>query len=42
VPVAGESVSVDGLRLVVDRVNGRRIERVRIVPTAVPAAGVDG
>jgi CBS domain containing-hemolysin-like protein len=32
VPVAGESVTVDGLRLVVDRVNGRRIERVRIVP----------
>jgi len=42
VPVAGESVSVDGLRLVVDRVNGRRIERVRIVPTAVPVAEVDG
>jgi CBS domain containing-hemolysin-like protein len=32
VPAAGESVTVDGLRLVVDRVNGRRIERVRIVP----------
>jgi putative hemolysin len=32
VPVAGESLTVDGLRLVVDRVNGRRIERVRIVP----------
>jgi putative hemolysin len=35
VPVAGESVTVDGLRLVVDRVNGRRIERVRIVPMVV-------
>ena len=34
VPVAGESVDVDGLRLVADRVNGRRIERVRIVPLA--------
>ncbi len=32
VPVAGESVDVDGLRLVADRVTGRRIERVRIVP----------
>jgi CBS domain containing-hemolysin-like protein len=37
VPVAGESVDVDGLRLVADRVTGRRIERVRIVP--MPAAG---
>ncbi len=36
VPEAGESVSVDGLRLVADRVNGRRIERVRIVPTGTP------
>jgi CBS domain containing-hemolysin-like protein len=34
VPVAGESVMSDGLRLEVDRVNGRRIERVRIVPMA--------
>ncbi len=38
VPVAGESVTADGLRLVVDRVNGRRIERVRIVPVAGSAA----
>ena len=37
VPVAGESVDVDGLRLVADRVTGRRIERVRIVP--MPVAG---
>jgi putative hemolysin len=36
VPAAGESVTVDGLRLVVDRVNGRRIERVRIVPRTEP------
>jgi putative hemolysin len=36
VPVAGESVTADGLRLVVDRVNGRRIERVRIVPVPAP------
>jgi len=39
VAVAGESVTVDGLRLVADRVNGRRIERVRIVP--VPRAAAD-
>jgi len=32
VPVAGESVTSDGLRLVVARVNGRRIERVSIEP----------
>ena len=36
VPVAGESVTVDGLRLVADRVTGRRIERVRIVPLVAP------
>jgi CBS domain containing-hemolysin-like protein len=34
VPVAGESVTSEGMRLVVDRVNGRRIERVSIVPMA--------
>ena len=39
VAVAGESVTVDGLRLVADRVNGRRIEWVRIVP--VPHAVAD-
>jgi CBS domain containing-hemolysin-like protein len=38
VPVAGESVTVDGLRLVADRVTGRRIERVRIVPLASQSA----
>ena len=32
VPVEGESVDVDGVRLVADRVDGRRIERVRILP----------
>jgi len=37
VPVAGESVTVDGLRLVADRVTGRRIERVRIVPVSLQA-----
>ena len=42
VPVAGESVTVDELRLVVDRVNGRRIERVRIVPLAPAGAEVEG
>ncbi len=40
VPDAGESVTVDGVRLVADRVNGRRIERVRIVP--VGDGGSDG
>jgi CBS domain containing-hemolysin-like protein len=38
VPVAGESVTADGLRLEVDRVNGRRIERVSIVRLAASAA----
>jgi CBS domain containing-hemolysin-like protein len=42
IPEVGESVTVDGLRLVADRVNGRRIERVRIVPVAVPASGETG
>jgi putative hemolysin len=41
VPVAGESVTVDGLRLVADRVNGRRIERVRIVPIVLTASEGD-
>ena len=41
VPVAGESVSVDGVRLVAERVTGRRIERVRIVPVRDPAVGGD-
>jgi len=40
VPVRSESVTCDGLRLEVDRVNGRRIERVIIVPLAdAPVAG---
>jgi CBS domain containing-hemolysin-like protein len=38
VPVAGESVLSDGLRLEVERVSGRRIERVCIVPMADAAA----
>ena len=45
VPVAGESVTSDGLRLEVDRVNGRRIERVSIVPgwpTPPADAGANG
>jgi putative hemolysin len=41
VPVAGESVMSDGLRLEVERVNGRRIERVRIVPMADAVASED-
>jgi CBS domain containing-hemolysin-like protein len=43
VPVTGESVTSGGLRLKVDRVNGRRIERVSIVPmaaaTSTPTTG---
>jgi CBS domain containing-hemolysin-like protein len=42
VPKAGESVTVDGVRLVADRVNNRRIERVRIVPLAQRAVGEPG
>jgi CBS domain containing-hemolysin-like protein len=42
VPTEGESVDVDGLRLVADRVNGRRIERVRIMPLARPSPGEPG
>ncbi len=42
VPKAGESVTVDGVRLVADRVNNRRIERVRIVPLAHRAPGGPG
>jgi len=38
VPETGESVDSGGLRLVVDRVNGRRIERVSILPLADVAA----
>jgi CBS domain containing-hemolysin-like protein len=38
VPVAGESVDVGGLRLIADRVTGRRIERVRIVSMVGPLA----
>jgi len=41
VPEEGESVEVDGLRLVADRVKGRRIERVRIVSLGRPPAEVE-
>ncbi|MHB8498462.1 MAG: hemolysin family protein [Acidimicrobiales bacterium] len=46
VPTAGESVVVDGIHLVADRVNGRRIERVKIDATPskvppLPSAGVE-
>jgi putative hemolysin len=41
VPAEGESVDVDGFRLVAERVRGRRIDAVRIVRTATgePAGG---
>lgn len=42
VPVVGESVTVEGVRLVADRVNGRRIERVRIVPLSSLHVGGEG
>ncbi|HEY3943065.1 MAG TPA: hemolysin family protein [Acidimicrobiales bacterium] len=38
VPAEGESVEVDGFRLEVRRVQGHRIQRVRIVPGGVRAA----
>lgn len=41
VPVEGESVEVEGVRLIADRVNGRRIERVRIVPQAPSTMGAE-
>jgi len=41
VPVAGESVNSGGLCLVVDRVNGRRIERVSIERLADAARGAE-
>ncbi|HEV3280309.1 MAG TPA: hemolysin family protein [Acidimicrobiales bacterium] len=42
VPEAGESVTVDGVRLIADRVNNRRIERVLIVPVSRRAPGGPG
>ena len=44
VPAQGESVDVDGVRLVAQRVQGRRISRVRIERAAplVPADGPEG
>jgi len=36
VPLEGEEVTVDGLRLVAERVQGRRIARVRIEPVTAP------
>lgn len=41
VPAPGESVDVDGVRLVADRVHGRRVERVRIVPVGRPVSEED-
>jgi len=42
VPNEGESVDVDGVRLVAERVQGRRISRVRIERTAPVGAPEDG
>ncbi len=41
VPVPGESVTSEGLRLEVEQVTGRRIERVSIVPVLGTPAGED-
>jgi CBS domain containing-hemolysin-like protein len=41
VPVEGEEAVVDGHRLIAERVQGRRIGRVRIVPVAGDSAGAD-
>jgi putative hemolysin len=38
VPQEGESVQVDGRRLTAEKVDGRRIERVRISPQVEPAS----
>ncbi|HXR53859.1 MAG TPA: transporter associated domain-containing protein [Acidimicrobiales bacterium] len=38
VPTEGQSVTVDGFRLVAERVQGRRIARVRIEPVAASGA----
>jgi CBS domain containing-hemolysin-like protein len=37
VPVEGESVEMDGVRLVAEKVQGHRIGRIRITPLAAPA-----
>jgi CBS domain containing-hemolysin-like protein len=44
VPVEGESVEVDGLTLVAERVEGNRVGRIRIVPLSKtrPATRADG
>ncbi len=42
IPTKGESVETNGLRLVAERVENRRIERVRIVPVPRQSAVVDG
>ena len=41
VPRVGQSIGFEGVTLVVDRVRGRRIERVRVIPTE-PAATEEG
>ncbi len=38
VPVEGESVDVDGVRLVAERVEGHRIGRIRISPLPAPGS----
>ena len=42
VPVEGESVEVDGLTLVAERVEGNRVGRIRIVPLGAAAHGGHG
>jgi Mg2+/Co2+ transporter CorC len=40
VPVEGESVTVEGWQLTAQRIQGRRIGRVRITPERPPASGI--
>jgi CBS domain containing-hemolysin-like protein len=42
VPVEGESVQVDGWQLTAQRIQGRRIGRVRIVPASAPTSAPRG
>ena len=39
IPAAGDELQIDGGTLRVDRMDGRRVDRVRFTPEAVPQAG---
>jgi CBS domain containing-hemolysin-like protein len=40
IPVVGDEVTVEGALLRVERMDGRRVDRIRLVPNVVPAAPV--